>query len=157
MSGSFEKETSASTAKSLIGALVALGSGFVFMFLGLVAGTANSEQANNERTARVLQQALQSDLLAHEAGTVSVSKDHTVLKFRARTADKPAGEITYKVLPDTSEISRVEGGQAKTLVKLPGAHFESGNGLLRLHWKGSAGDLKASWALNRWPKAGSGK
>lgn len=156
MSGSFEKETTSSTAKSLIGALVALGSGFVFMFLGLVAVTATSEQADDARSARLVQQALQDDLLAYQVGSVSVSKDRTVLKFRSQPPGKPVTEITYKVLADASEVSRLEGGQTKKLAKLPGARFESNGGMLRLHWKGSDGNLKASWALNRWPRVGGG-
>ena len=154
MSGSFEKETTASTAKSLVGALMALGAGFVFMFLGLVAVSANSQQANDSRQARVLQQSLQSDLLTYQAGSLSVSKDQSVLKFRSQQAGKPASEITYKVLPDSNEVSRVQGGQSQKVVKLAGTRFESSGGLLRLHWKGSSGAHRVSWALGRWTKGG---
>lgn len=152
MSASFDKETTASTAKSLIGALMALGAGFIFMFLGLVAVSANSQQANDSHPARVLQQALQSDLLTYQRGSLSVSKDQTVLKFRNQPAGKPAEEVTYKVAPNSGEVSRVRGGESQKMAKLADIRFESSAGLLLLHWKGAVGTHKTSWALNRWPK-----
>ena len=152
MSASFEKETAASTAKSLIGALMALGAGFIFLFLGLVAVSASSQQANDSHPARVLQQALQRDLLTYQMGSLSVSKDQTVLKFRNQPAGKPADEVSYKIAPDSGEVLRVRGGESQRMAKLTGTRFESSGELLLLHWKGAAGTHKTSWALNRWAK-----
>jgi hypothetical protein len=145
MSQSFEKETSGSTFKSLVGALIALGSGFVFMFLGLVAVNASSHEQEGDRTARVLVQALSADLLAHEVGSVQVSKDHKTLKFRLQSQ-----QVTYRVLPDSGRVDRVFGGTTRMVANLKDVRFESASGLLRLFWLAPDGKARNIWALKRW-------
>jgi hypothetical protein len=149
MSTSFEKETTASTAKSLVGALVALGAGFVFMFLGLVTVTASSTKAQGDQSAQALVGSLQSDLIAYQAGSVQISKDQKTLKFRRQGDGKPE-EITYKVTPDSGEVFRSVGAEGQKLGKLSEVRFENAGGLVRLYWRSPTGESKASWALNRW-------
>lgn len=145
MSASFEKETTSSTAKSLVGALVALGSGFIFMFLGLAAVTASSAQAEGEKSVRALVLALETDLLSYQGG-ISVSNDQKLLKFK-RQGPGTVEEITYKVSGDSGEVTRVLGGEIQKLAKLDNPRFDSNGSLLRLRW-GQNG--KFTRALFRW-------
>lgn len=149
MSTGFEKETTASTAKSLVGALMALGAGLVFMFLGLVTVTASSTKAQGDQSAQALIESLQADLMAYQAGSLQVSKDQKILKFR-RQGDGQPEEITYKVTPDSGEIFRSIGAEGQKLGKLSNARFENAGELVRLTWLAPTGESKASWALNRW-------
>jgi hypothetical protein len=154
MSRSFEKETTSSTAKSLLGALIALGSGFIFMFLGLVVVTASGEKVEGERSARTLVSALQSDLLAYQSGTASVSADQKVLKFRRLGTGSAGVEVTYKVIPESGEVARIVGASSQKVAKVKSLRFEVSTGLLRLYWTSGSGEVKSSWALDRWKGKG---
>jgi hypothetical protein len=147
MSADFEKETATSTAKSLVGALVALGSGFVFMVMGMVAITANNARLEGDKSARAVVQRIQADVLSCQAGAVQVAADKA--SFSLRT---PSGEVAYKVT-QTGDVTRVAGATNQRLARLKGASFDSANGLLRMTWASANGQARASWALHRWGKA----
>lgn len=148
MSQRFEKETAASTAKSLMGALVALGSGFIFLFLGLVAVTASTAGAERESGLAVIRKSLEADLLAWQ-GEISVSEDRSMLRLRPPARAGQSEEITYKIVGETGDVVRAVGGQSRKLARLQRPRFESGGGLLRLRW-GESGRM--SLAIDRWSR-----
>lgn len=154
MSGGFERETAASTAKSLVGALIALGAGFAFMFLGLVSVTASSEEAEGDRAARLLVQTLQSDLMTYQGGSFQLSTDRAKIRFRGLSQAKPV-EIVYQVRPDSRDVTRSVGGEEKRLARLSNLKFSSSDGLLRLNWQSPRGEGRCSLALRRWARADS--
>jgi hypothetical protein len=132
MSAIFEKETTASTAKSLVGALVALGSGFVFLFLGLVAVTADNVRAEGDREISPLVQALDADLTAYHGG-FSLSADGRTLSF-TRYVGPEEKKVTYNIIEKTGEVSRVMGEDKRKLARLANPRFELQKTLLRLRY-----------------------
>lgn len=154
MSGGFEKETTASTAKSLVGALVALGAGFVFMFLGLVSVTASSDLAEGDRSARVLLQTLQSDLMSYQPGTFQLSADRAKIRFQGLRDGKPA-EVVYQALPEVNDVTRSVAGDQQRLARLSDLKFSTSDGLLKLTWRSNHAEGRCSLALNRWGKGRS--
>jgi hypothetical protein len=146
MSASFERETTASTAKSLFWSLLALGSGLVFMFLGLVAVTSSSTAAEGDRSSQALIASLRADLLNCQPGSVSVSKDQKVLKFRCQQPGQPVQEVTYRAISESNEILRQAGSESEKIARLEDLRFETGAGLLRARWTTG----KMAWALGRW-------
>ncbi len=154
MSGVFEKETTGSTAKSLLGALVALGAGFIFMFLGLVSVTASSDRAEGDRAARLLLQTLQADLMTYQQGTFQISADRGKIRFQGLSQGKPV-EIVYQAIPEAKDVTRSVNGEAQRLARLSEVKFSSGDGLLKLQWKSGHGDGQCRFALRRWGKSSS--
>lgn len=155
MSQSYESETAASTAKSLVGALSALGAGFVFMFLALIALTTNATRTRGDDTARPVMSALQDDVLALEPSTLQLAEDGKRLKFRRSSGGgmEPV-EVVYQIAGVAGEVTRESEGTSHSLAKLKGGHFGTASGLLRLNWVSASGNRKAHWALLRWGKGG---
>lgn len=149
MSQGFERETTASTAKSLLGALVALGSGFIFMVMGMVAVTANNVKVEGDKSARSLVRTVQNDMLSLDIGGVQVAPDKKSLKLHVTSPGSPSTQVVYRV-GEVGDITRAVGESNQKLARLKGASFELSGKLLRLSWTAADGPAKASWATGRW-------
>ena len=150
MSPAFDKETAATTAKSLFGALIALGAGFIFMFCGLVAVTASNQTLEGDPLPRRAVSGLRNDLLSSVPGTVRVSAEQNILTFQRYSDSGPQVEIIYTVDPSSGEVSRSIDGETRRVANLSKARFEHTAGEVRLIWASTTGEKRASWALSRW-------
>lgn len=150
MSAEFEKETASSTGKSLFGALVALGSGFVFMFLGLVAVTGSTQAIEGDPSIRRAVRLLQDDVFASLPGSLFVSPEKNRLRLKRVDEAGETVEVLYSIEPETATVTRSIGDDRKRVAKLSRARFETADGLVHLVWSGPGGERRASWALHRW-------
>ncbi len=153
MSQGFEKETRASAAKSLVGALTGLGAGFVFMFLGLAALSNARATVYGSELVRPVRDTLESDLISAERRSFQLSADGKSLKFRT-LATGGGHQLSYLVDPASGAIRREEDGVGRHLATLPSPRFRSQNGLIVLSWKTSDGEARCSWAVDRWVSRG---
>ena len=150
MSQGFEKETKSSTAKSLLGALLALSSGFLFMFVGLTGMTRARLSVHTSESVRPVQESLDADLLAVERTSFQLSKDGKVLRFRSISSNEPQ-KIAYVIDTDSGALRRDSESGPRYLGAFPAAQFSSQDGLLVLRWKTPNGDARCSWAIERFP------
>lgn len=149
MSQGFEKETTVSTAKSLVGALLALSAGFVFMFLGLTAMTNARLSVHSSEAIRPIQELLDNDLMSIDRKSIQLSSDGKILRFRT-TVGGSVEKLAYLIDPQNGVLHRESEAGARYLGTFPSARFSSQDGLIVLRWKASSGETRCSWALDRW-------
>lgn len=150
MSSTFDKETTSSTARSLVGALIALGSGFLFMFLGLAAVTARSAQAEADLAGRLAVEQLQRDLLENGALPLEAQPDGRVLRLSlpGATPDEVSW-VSYRLSED-EQLWRESDQQRRRLGTFPKGRFQVSDRFVRFFWFGSGAQQHATWGRHRW-------
>ncbi len=149
MSQGFEKETKLSTAKSLVGALLGLSAGFLFMFLGLTVMTNARLLVHSSQAIRPVQELLEADLTSVDRKSIQLSSDGRTLRFRT-TNGTSTQKLAYLVDAEKGVLHRESDEGARYLGTFPSARFSSQDGLIVLRWKSPSGETRRSWALDRW-------
>lgn len=149
MSLDLDTATRTSTAKSLVGALLALGGGVVFMFLGLVSVTKDDALTEQSVEIQALTSVLSADLLSCKPGTIQVSSDHRRIRFRRALPQEGEREVLYEVEKSTGHVIRRVADNHRLLAKVINPTFANLDGVLQLKWHAPGGPMTWSWAIER--------
>lgn len=158
MSQDLERETTASTVWSLVGALSGLLTGFLFLSLAMGAVTyANSNVLRREADASAnLIGALQADFVAQHPKSVAVSPDGKKLRLFVKRQDVgPPLKVIYLVNESKQGvmISRQvyhDKEVIREMAKLESFSFAGLDGKVVASWSEDGQPQKRVFAIDRW-------